>query len=93
MYRQYGDYFGSFYLPLLLLFGIVSVLLGSMQLAATIEQYDAHWRGLVGMFCISSAVITVLAFILLVTPVGNFPYKITEGCLRCAAVIRYRRRR
>ncbi|CAO2656099.1 Nn.00g049020.m01.CDS01 [Neocucurbitaria sp. VM-36] len=85
-YRQYGDYFASFYPPLLFLFGIVSTLLGSMQLAATIEQYDSHWRGLIGMFRIASAVVIVVTILLLMTLVGIFAYKLIKEwkfALRC----------
>jgi hypothetical protein len=77
-YRQYGDYFASFYPPLLFLFGIVSILLASMQLEATIEQYDAEWRELVFLFRISSAMIILTTLLLLAALVGILAYKLIQ---------------
>lgn len=75
-YRQYGEYFASFYAPLLFLFGIVSVILGAMQLAATVEEYDAHWPGLVGLYRTASAIIMVITSLLLLALITIFLYKI-----------------
>lgn len=90
-YRQYGDYFASYYPPLLFVFGVVSILLGSMQLAATIEQYDPHWHGIVGMFRVSSAVIIAITLTLLATLIGLLLYKILKEwmfALRCRYSLR-----
>jgi hypothetical protein len=47
MYYQYGAYFARFYGPLLFAFGILSVLLSSMQVVGTIEQISSfHWTSL-----------------------------------------------
>jgi hypothetical protein len=75
-YRQYGDYFASFYPPLLFLFGIVSVVLGCMQLAATVEQLDEHWPRLLGMFRCFSIFILTMTFSLLASLVTIFTVKI-----------------
>lgn len=77
-HRQYGDYFASFYPPLLFLFGIVSVTLGSMQLAATVEQLDDQWRSLLGLFRMFSAGIIGITFLVLVILVSLFAIKITN---------------
>ena len=85
-YRQYGDYFASFYPPLLFLFGIISIMLGSMQLAATVEQLDEHWRCLLGMFRMFSAVTIAITLLLLVTLLVLLAVKIANEwifALRC----------
>ncbi len=47
MHSQYGAYFARFYGPLLFIFGMLSVLLSSMQVAVTIEQISSlHWTSL-----------------------------------------------
>jgi hypothetical protein len=89
-HRQYGDYFASFYPPLLFLFGIVSMMLGAMQLAATVEQYDGHWRGLLGYFRLFSAVVVTITLVLLASLVGIFAYKIIKEwvyALRCRYLV------
>jgi hypothetical protein len=75
-YRQYGDYFASFYPPLLFLFGITSVMLGSMQLAATVEQLEEHWPQLVGVSRCFSVITLTITFSLLVSLVTIFSVKI-----------------
>jgi hypothetical protein len=85
-HRQYGDYFASFYPPLLFLFGIISIMLGAMQLAATVEQLDEHWRCLLGLFRMFSAVTIAITFLLVVTLLVLFAVKITNEwifALRC----------
>lgn len=77
-HRQYGEYFASFYPPLLFVFGIVSIMLGAMQLAATVEEYDAHWPGLISLYRISSACVMVFTSMLLVALVVVFLYKIVK---------------
>ncbi|KAF1957233.1 hypothetical protein CC80DRAFT_504299 [Byssothecium circinans] len=75
-YRQYGDYFASFYPPLLFLFGVVSILLGSMQLVATVEQLDQKWSDHVGMFRSFSFIILPLTFLLMLFFLAVFSIKI-----------------
>lgn len=77
-YRQYGEYFASFYPPLLFMFGIVSVLLGAMQLEATVDQYDGNWHDLVGLYRVSGAIVMVFTTILLMSLVTIFLYKVTN---------------
>lgn len=77
-YRQYGDYFASFYPPLLFIFGIISIMLGAMQLAVSIEQYDVRWRGLTGVFRASSAFVIFLTTLLLLAFISLLMYKITK---------------
>ncbi|KAF2809379.1 uncharacterized protein BDZ99DRAFT_488383 [Mytilinidion resinicola] len=85
-HRQYGDYFASFYPSLLFLFGIISIMLGAMQLAATVEQLDEQWRCLLGLFRMFSVVTMVITFLLLATLLVLFAIKITNEwifALRC----------
>ncbi|KAF2789379.1 hypothetical protein K505DRAFT_365669 [Melanomma pulvis-pyrius CBS 109.77] len=75
-HRQYGDYFASFYPPLLFLFGIVSVILSSMQLAATVEQIEENRSSIVLVFHAFSFIILVITCSLMVSFVLLFSVKI-----------------
>jgi hypothetical protein len=72
---QYGAYFARFYGPLLFCFGILSVLLNSMQVALAVEQISSlHWIelwgacrwfsvvSLISLGCLALALITLLVF-------------------------------
>lgn len=94
-HRQYGDYFASFYPPLLFLFGIVSIMLASMQLAASVEELDEEWRYLLGLFPVFSVVIIVATFVLLLTLVFLFVVKFSSEwifALRCRYSPKQRKR-
>lgn len=85
-HRQYRDYFASFYPPLLFIFGILSVMLGSMQLAATLEQIETRWHSLLEHIRIFSVLTSVIACILVAGLILLFFIKITNEwvfALRC----------
>jgi hypothetical protein len=77
-YRQYSDYFASFYPPLLFLFAILSIMLSAMQLEAQIEQINARWLPILGSFRAFSTLVVILALILLVVLVAIFVVKFTK---------------
>lgn len=74
-HRQYGDYFASFYPPLLFLFGVVSIMLASMQLLVSVEEVEARWRPLLGVFRMFSVAIIAVMFMLLIMFVVLFAFK------------------
>ncbi|KAF2230875.1 hypothetical protein EV356DRAFT_569960 [Viridothelium virens] len=65
VHQQYGEYFASFYAPILFIFGVVSATLSSMQLVATVEQIDQRWSFLTGLFRGFSITIIVITFLLM----------------------------
>jgi hypothetical protein len=77
-HRQYGDYFASYYPPLLFLFGIVSTLLSSMQLAATVEQIESGWSSSLPLFRIFSFVVMAATFQLLFALMAIFIWKLAK---------------
>ncbi|EOD43075.1 hypothetical protein UCRNP2_10231 [Neofusicoccum parvum UCRNP2] len=85
-HRQYGDYFASFYPPLLFLFGIFSIMLASMQLVASVEELEERWRHLLGLFRMFSVAIIAVTFMLLIMFVLLLTFKIGSEwifALRC----------
>ncbi|KAF2877236.1 hypothetical protein BDV95DRAFT_625216 [Massariosphaeria phaeospora] len=92
-HRQYGDYFASFYPPLLFLFGIVSIMLGSMQLAATLEGQNEQWPRLLGLFRMFGVMIMGVTFLILIILVALFTVKIVREwiyALRCRYLLQGR---
>ncbi|EKG15401.1 hypothetical protein MPH_07452 [Macrophomina phaseolina MS6] len=96
-HRQYGDYFASFYPPLLFLFGVVSIMLASMQLVASVEEVEERWRDLLAVFRMFGMAIIAAMFTLLAMFIGLFTIKFGSEwmfALRCRyALDRSKRRR
>ncbi|KAF2128749.1 hypothetical protein P153DRAFT_291847 [Dothidotthia symphoricarpi CBS 119687] len=61
---QYGEYFARFYAPLLFFFGVVSVMLSSMQLVAAVEQIEEQWNFLLGLYRTFSVVVFLVTSLL-----------------------------